>query len=66
MLPSEAKYYGVQKGDLMRLVVESEQGGVLEGILCRVSDKERLEVHLDTDEGNGLDLVHASKVYLEK
>jgi len=48
------------------LVVESEQGGTLEGILCRVSDKEKLEVHLDTDEGNGLDLVHADKVYLEK
>jgi len=51
---------------LMRLVVDGEQGGVLEGLICRISDKERLEVHIDTDEGNAIDLVHAHKVTLEK
>ena len=66
MSPSEADYYGVKAGDLMRLVVDSEQGGTLEGLICRVSDAEKLEVHLDTDEGNALDLVHARKVYVEK
>ena len=66
MSPLEADYYGVQAGDLMRLVVDSEQGGMLEGLICRVSDAEKLEVHLDTDEGNALDLVHARKVYVEK
>lgn len=66
MSPAEAQYYGVKAGDLMRLVVESEQGGALEGLICRVSDKEKLEVHLDTDEGNAVDLVRARKVYLEK
>lgn len=66
MSPEEAEYYGVQGGDLMRLVIDSEQGGSLEGLICRVSNKEKLEVHLDTDEGNALDLVHARKVYLEK
>jgi propanediol utilization protein len=50
----------------MRLVVDSDQGGTLDGLLCRVSDKERLEVHVDTDEGNALDLVHARKVHLER
>lgn len=64
--PAEAQYYGVKAGDLMRLVVESEQGGALEGLICRISDKEKLEVHLDTDEGNAVDLVRARKVYLEK
>lgn len=66
MRPSEAAYYGVKAGDLMRLVVESEQGGSLDRIICRMSEQEKLEVHLDTDEGNSLDLVHARKVYLEK
>ena len=66
MHPDEAQYYGVQAGDLMRLVVESEQGGVLNGLICRVSEKERLEVHVDTDEGNAVDLVRAQKVYIEK
>ena len=66
MHPSEAEYYGVQGGDLMRLAVESQQGGVLNGLICRVSENERLEVHVDTDEGNAIDLVHAQKVYIEK
>lgn len=66
MSPSEADFYGVKAGDLMKLVVDSDQGGVLDGLICRVSEQEKLEVHLDTDEGNGVDLVHARKVHLEK
>jgi len=66
MHPDEAAYYGVVNGDLIKLVIDGDQGGVLDGLICRVSEKEKLEVHLDTDEGNGVDLVHARKVYLEK
>jgi putative phosphotransacetylase len=66
MSPAEAAFYGVQGGDLMRLVVDSEQGGALSGLICRVSEREKLEVHLDTDEGNAIDLVRARKVHLEK
>ena len=66
MSPAEADFYGVQPGELMRLVVDSEQGGALNGLICRVSDREKLEVHLDTDEGNAIDLVRARKVHLEK
>jgi len=39
MSPAEAAYYGVKAGDRMKLVVESDQGGVLEGLICRVSEK---------------------------
>ena len=66
MHPSEAKYYGVENGDLMKLVVDGDQGGTLDDLICRISEKEKLEVHLDTDEGNAVDLVHARKVHLEK
>lgn len=66
MSPAEAEYYGVGPRDLMRLVVDGDQGGVLEGLICRISDGEQLEVHIDTDEGNAIDLVHARKAYLEK
>lgn len=66
MHPNEAAYYGVEAGDRMKLVIDSEQGGVLDNLVCRVSEAEKLEVHLDTDEGNGLDLVGARKVHLEK
>ena len=66
MSPAEARFYDVQGGDLMYLVVDSEQGGRLNGLICRVSDREKLEVHLDTDEGNAVDLPRARKVHLEK
>ena len=66
MSPSEASYYGVEPGARMRLVVDGHQGGALEGLICRVSDKERLEVHIDTDEGNAVDLANARLVYLEE
>ncbi len=66
MNSKEAEYYGVHAGDRMRLVVDSDQGGSLEGLICRISDKEKLEVHIDTDEGNALNLVQARKVYIER
>ena len=65
MNPLEATAYGVSDGGRMRLVVDSEQGGTLENIICRVGDRDRLEVHLDTDEGNAVDLVHARRAHLE-
>jgi putative phosphotransacetylase len=66
MCPADAAHYQVSNGDLMRLEVEGEQPGLLEGILCRVGDDLKLEVHVDTDEGNALDLVHARRVELVK
>ena len=53
MNPLEAEFYGIGDGDRMRLVVDSEQGGALEGVVCRVSEQGKLEVHLDTDEATG-------------
>ena len=66
MHPDEAAHYGVEAGDLLDLVVEGEQGGTLRDVICRISDKEKLEVHLDTDEGNAVDVVHAQKAYLTR
>ena len=66
MHPDDAAYYGVATGDRMDLVVESEQGGVLHGLICRVGRDLKLEAHLDTDEGNAVDLVNARKAYLTR
>ncbi|MDP6776901.1 MAG: phosphate propanoyltransferase [Candidatus Latescibacteria bacterium] len=65
MNPQEAASYGVSDGSRMRLAVESEQGGSLDNIICRVGERDKLEVHLDTDEGNAVDLVRARRAYLE-
>jgi propanediol utilization protein len=37
---------------------------VLEDLLVRVAPAAKLEVHLDTDEGNAIDLTHATSVEL--
>ena len=66
MGPSDAAHYGVKDGDRMKLRVQSACGMVLENLLVRVHAGGKLEVHLDTDEGNACDLPHATKVELFK
>ena len=66
MSPRDAQRYGVKNGDRMCLRVQSSCPTVFEGVLVRVDEKIKLEVHLDTDEGNATDLDHATKVELYK
>lgn len=66
MNPDETKYYGVKNGDRMRLRVESPCPMLFEGVLVREDPAVRLEVHLDTDEGNAADIDHAVKIELLK
>jgi putative phosphotransacetylase len=66
MSPAEAAYYGVKDGDRMKLRVTGSCPTVLEGLLCRVGEKIKLEVHIDTDEGNACDLPNATAVELFK
>jgi putative phosphotransacetylase len=61
-----AAYYGVKNGDRMRLRIESTCPVVFEELLVRADATSKLEVHLDTDEGNAADLDHATKVELLK
>ena len=66
MGPAHAEHYGVKDGDRLHLRVKSTCSMVLEDLLCRLSPPSKLEVHLDTDEGNACDLPHATKVELFK
>jgi propanediol utilization protein len=64
--PADAAYYGVKDGDRMHLRIKSTCSAVLEDLLVRLSPNAKLEVHLDTDEGNAVDLTHATKAELFK
>jgi propanediol utilization protein len=65
MSPSEAAFYGVKDKDRMKLRVSANNcTTTFENILVRVGEKIKLEVHLDTDEGNAADLEHADKIEL--
>ncbi len=66
MHPDEAAYYGVKNGDKMRLRVHGSCPTTFEEIICRVDKAVKLEVHLDTDEGNACDLSNAERVELIK
>jgi propanediol utilization protein len=61
-----AAYYGVKNGDRMSLRITSPCSVILADLLVRADATSKLEVHLDTDEGNAADLDHATKVELLK
>ncbi len=61
-----AKYYGVKNGDRMKLRIQSTCNTAFEELLVRADATSKLEVHIDTDEGNAADLDHATKVELFK
>lgn len=56
MSPGDAAFYGVKNGDNLRLRVGGGCGVVFEKVLVRVDPSFKLEVHVDTDEGNACNL----------
>ena len=56
MSPDDAKFYGVQPGGHMKLKIGGTCGITLDQMLCRVDKSFKLEVHIDTDEGNACNL----------
>ncbi len=66
MSPADAAFYGVKTGDRMCLRVVSSCTTTFEDVLVRAEEKIKLEVHLDTDEGNAADIDRASSVELFK
>lgn len=65
MNESDAAHYGVRNGDRIDLrVVAGHCSTVLNGLLVRADTASKLEVHLDTDEGNACNLDHATVVEL--
>jgi putative phosphotransacetylase len=56
MSPDDAKFYGVKAGDEMKLKIGGACGLTLDRMLCRVDKSFKLEVHIDTDEGNACNL----------
>ena len=61
--PADADWYGVKDGGRLNLRVKSSCSAVFEDLLCRVASGARLEVHLDTDEGNACN--HARATHFE-
>ena len=63
----DADHFGVSNGDMMQLKVTSHEcTTVFDDVLVRADEAAKLEVHIDTDEGNACFLDGASKVELTK
>ena len=60
MNPSEAAYFGVKQGEMMKLRVGGEAGVTFNKVHVRIDPTSRLNVHMDTDEANGCGL-HLTK-----
>jgi putative phosphotransacetylase len=56
MSPANAEFYGVKNGDKMRLKIGGPCAIGLDEMLVRVDQSFKLEVHIDTDEGNACNL----------
>lgn len=62
---ADAEHFGVQNGDMMNLIVRSPDCGVVfEDVLVRADEAAKLEVHIDTDEGNACHLDAATEIKL--
>jgi putative phosphotransacetylase len=66
MSPEDASYYGVKPGEEMRLKIGGACGLALDKMLVRVDKSFKLEVHIDTDEGNACNLQPATPCELSK
>lgn len=65
MGPADLAHYGVSNGDKMNLrIVSHGCTSVLEDLVVRSGEKIKLEVHIDTDEGNAVYLDGATHVEL--
>jgi putative phosphotransacetylase len=56
MHPDDAAFYGVKNGEDMKLRIGGPCAVTFDKLLVRVDKAFKLEVHIDTDEGNACDL----------
>ncbi len=54
MSPDDAKKFGVTNGQSVKVRFDNDRGGVMEDVIIRVDPTFTLEMHIDTDEANGL------------
>jgi len=52
MAPEDADYYGVKNKSFMKMKIGGDLGVTFDRIYVRVDSSFKLEVHIDTDEGN--------------
>jgi putative phosphotransacetylase len=66
MNPTEAAFYGVEQGDMMKLRIGGDAELVFQRVHVRIDPTSKLNVHMDTDEANACGLHLAREIELFK
>ncbi|SHE88537.1 phosphate propanoyltransferase [Desulforamulus putei] len=66
MHTSDAEKYGLEDGDRIYVRAKGPRGIIFGDVLVRVGDNHKLEMHVDTDEGNAVGLRNGDTVYAYK
>lgn len=66
MTPADAKWYGVENGQRVKVRVDGCKGGVMDNVVIRVSDTGYLDFHIDTDDANAFLLTQGQQVQIIK
>ncbi|WP_243343524.1 phosphate propanoyltransferase [Anaerococcus sp. AGMB09787] len=64
MTPEDAIKMNVKDGDFVDVKIFGKRKAIVSNVLIRVSDKYKLEMHIDTDEANALGLSNNDKVLI--
>lgn len=64
MSPADVAHFGVKDGDYVKLRIDGPCGVTFENVKVREHPKVKLEVHIDTDEGNACHLPSARRMEL--
>lgn len=63
---ADANEFNVKDGDVVSIKIDGTKPGILENVLCRVSDKFALDCHIDTDDGAAFEVQTGDSVTLVK
>lgn len=66
MNTDDAQFYGVENGAEMKLKIGGPCGLTLDNVLVRIDKSFKLEIHIDTDEGNACNLLASTPCQLVK
>lgn len=61
MHPNDASQFGVQDGQRVKVQIGGVRELIFDHVLIRVSEKYRLDMHIDIDEGNSANVVKGDK-----
>ena len=66
MSPADLAHFGVKDGDVMKLKIDGPCGLTFDRVKVRQHPRVKLEIHIDTDEGNACHLPSATHMQLLK